>query len=99
MITSVEHLFSLLSKFSLEQNFPNPFNPITTITLSLPSRLFVSLKILDALGRQIATLVSGELSAGTYTKQWNGSNTSSGVYFYRLQVGPFRETKNFILLR
>jgi len=83
----------------LHQNYPNPFNPTTTISFSLPSRSFVSLKVLDVIGREITTLVYEELSAGDHTRQWTPSNMSSGVYFYRLQAGSFSETKELILMR
>jgi len=85
--------------FSLDQNYPNPFNPSTTVPFYLPSRSFVSLKIFDLLGKEISTLVSEELSAGNYSRQWNAESFPSGVYFYRLQAGSFTETKKLLLLR
>jgi uncharacterized Zn ribbon protein len=85
--------------FSLSQNYPNPFNPSTSISFNLPSRSFVSLKIFDLLGREVATMVSEEMLAGSYSKQWNAANLSSGIYFYRLQAGSFIETKKLVLLR
>jgi hypothetical protein len=91
MITSVPAeggSTDLPTHFSLEQNYPNPFNPATTISFSLPSKSFVSLKVLDMLGREVATIASEEMPAGTYTKQWNAANMSSGIYFYRLSVVP-----------
>jgi hypothetical protein len=86
-------------KFMLSQNYPNPFNPATTISFSLAKSSFVSLKIFDLLGREVATIVSEEMSAGSYSKQWNAANMTSGIYFYRLQAGSFTETKKLILLR
>ncbi len=85
--------------FSLAQNFPNPFNPTTTISFSLPSRLFVSLRIFDALGREVSILVAEELPAGIYTREWNATKTSSGVYFYRFQAGTYNATKKLLLLK
>jgi hypothetical protein len=85
--------------FELSQNYPNPFNPSTTISFSLPSKSFVLLKVFDALGREVETLVSEELSAGTYARQWNASNIPSGIYFYRLQAGSYSETKKLVLLK
>ena len=85
--------------YALEQNYPNPFNPTTTISFSLQSKSYVSLKIFDALGREVSTLVSKELSAGTYSQQWIPGNIPSGVYFYRLQTGLFTETKRLVLLK
>jgi hypothetical protein len=85
--------------FTLHQNYPNPFNPTTTISFTLPSRAFVSVKIFDLLGGEMATVFSGQLSAAAYSRQWNASGIPSGVYFYRLQAGAFSQTKKLILLR
>ena len=76
------------NKFSLEQNYPNPFNPSTTISFRIPIQSFVSLKVFDLIGRELATIVSEELSAGAYSRQWNADAMTSGVYFYRLSVVP-----------
>jgi hypothetical protein len=86
-------------RFALRQNFPNPFNPSTSITFSLPKKLFVALKIFDLIGREVAIIVSEELPAGTYSRQWNANGMPSGVYFYRLQAGIYSETKKLVLLR
>jgi hypothetical protein len=85
--------------FTLSQNYPNPFNPSTSISFSIPHQIFVSLKVFDALGREVATIISEQLSGGSYTRQFNASNISSGIYFYRLQAGLLTETKKFVLLR
>jgi ligand-binding sensor domain-containing protein len=85
--------------FVIQQNYPNPFNSTTTIEFSLPKNLAVSLKIYDVLGHEITTLVSEKLNSGSYMKTWNASNIPSGVYFYRLQAGPYMETKKLILLK
>ncbi len=99
-MTSVERFSTdLPTHFSLDQNYPNPFNPTTTISFNLPSKSFVSLKVFDIMGREIATIVSEEMSAGSYSRQWNAANMSSGIYFYRLQACSFTETKKLILLR
>ena len=87
------------TSYVLEQNYPNPFNPNTTITFSLPSKSYVRLKVFDLIGREIASIVDEELSAGTYLRQWTAINISSGIYFYRLQSGSFSETKKMVLLR
>ena len=83
----------------LQQCYPNPFNPSTIISFTLPTRSFVALKIFDLLGREVATLVSEEMSAGSYSKQWNAANMSSGIYFYRLQAGEVTETKKLVLVK
>ena len=87
------------SRFALQQNYPNPFNPATTISFTLPSRSYVSLKVFDLIGREIATIFSEEMSAGTYSKRWDAEKISSGIYFYRLQAGTFTETKKLVLLK
>jgi endoglucanase len=92
-------LYSNPAKYSLIQNYPNPFNPSTTISFSLPSKSIVSLKVFDLTGKEIAIIVSQELSAGTYSRQWNAANMSSGIYFYQLQAGTYTETKKLVLLR
>ena len=100
MVTSVQNFPTDLPKhFSLGQNYPNPFNPATVISFGLPSKSFVSLKVFDALGREVSIVLSEDLSAGTYSRQWNAGGLPSGVYFYRLQAGPFIETKKLVLLR
>jgi len=94
-------------RYSLSQNYPNPFNPTTTIGFSLPSQSFVSLKIFDVMGREVAVLLAEELPAGMYKQEWNAADLSSGVYFYRLeatttslgQSGSFTKTKKLLLLR
>jgi hypothetical protein len=87
------------NKYSLEQNFPNPFNPSTTIAFSIPIRSSVTLKIFDVMGRELATLVSEELAEGKHFRQWNAPGLSGGVYFYRLTAGAFSDTKKLILLK
>jgi hypothetical protein len=91
-------LFSPL-KYSLEQNYPNPFNPITKIQYAVGNRQFVSLKVYDILGRQVATLVSEEKSSGSYTIEFNAGELSSGIYFYQLKAGDFISTKKLVLLK
>ena len=85
--------------YELLQNYPNPFNPSTIISFSLVARSFVSLKVFDLLGRDVANIVSEEMQPGNYSRQWNASDLPSGIYFYRLQAGSFAETKKLILLK
>jgi photosystem II stability/assembly factor-like uncharacterized protein len=87
------------SEFRLFQNYPNPFNPSTIISFTLPSRSFVSLKVFDLLGREVATIVSEEMPSGSYSRQWNAVNISSGIYFYRLQAGAYTETRKLVILK
>lgn len=96
---SEEQIEMVPRQLALHQNYPNPFNPATTISFNLPSESFVSLKVFDALGREVSILVSKELPAGTYAREWNAAAFPSGVYFYRLQAGSFSETKKLFLLK
>jgi hypothetical protein len=89
----------LPSSFALDQNYPNPFNPNTTFQFALPRKEHVSVSVFDLLGREVATVFSGELNAGVHRRQWDGSALPSGVYFYRLQAGDFMDTKKLIVLR
>ena len=89
----------LLTEYALEQNYPNPFNPSTKINYSIPQSGLISLKVYDVLGNEIATLVNAEKPAGNYEVNFNASQLSSGIYFYKLQVGLFVETKKMILLK
>jgi photosystem II stability/assembly factor-like uncharacterized protein len=96
----IKHISSdVPSDYSLHQNFPNPFNPTTSILYELPKKGFVKLVIFDALGRELETLVKEKQSAGTYEATFNASQYSSGVYFYRLTTDGFSETKKMILLK
>ncbi|MBK7377948.1 MAG: M4 family metallopeptidase [Ignavibacteriales bacterium] len=85
--------------FSLEQNYPNPFNPSTKITYSIPHKSFVTIKVYDPLGSLVTELVQEEKEAGKYDLDFNASDLSSGVYFYRIEAGSFNKTNKMILMR
>jgi hypothetical protein len=85
--------------YFLSQNFPNPFNPETRINFSLSVNEFVSLKIFDATGVEVATLVNGTMTAGNHEVVWNASGFSSGIYFYRLSSGEFSDVKRMMLIK
>ncbi len=87
------------SSFELYQNYPNPFNPSTTISYKLLTRSFVSLKVYDVLGNEIAEPVNEEKPAGSYTVSFDGSDLSSGVYFYELRAGSFVQVRKMVLMR
>ncbi|HSW54311.1 MAG TPA: T9SS type A sorting domain-containing protein [Ignavibacteriaceae bacterium] len=88
-----------VNKFSLSQNYPNPFNPTTSLQYAIGSRQFVTLKVYDLLGREVATLVNEEKSAGEYEVEFNAATLPSGIYFYQLKAGQYSETKKMILLK
>ena len=87
------------SEYLLEQNFPNPFNPSTTIQFSIPEQSFVRLEVFNTLGEKVKTLVSEELKAGNYKYEWNAENLSSGIYLYKISAKNFSQSKKMILLK
>ena len=87
------------SKYSLSQNFPNPFNPRTNIKFQVKSAGFIKLVVFDILGKEVVTLVNEKLQPGTYETTLDGSNLTSGVYFYKLITGDYAETKKMILVK
>ncbi|MEW5799756.1 MAG: S8/S53 family peptidase [Bacteroidota bacterium] len=95
--TSVGIIPPLPTTFALKQNYPNPFNPFTTIVYDLPLNDYVTLKVYDVLGKEVATLVNGFQQRRTHFIPFNGSHLASGVYFYRLQTTSFTQTKKMVL--
>jgi hypothetical protein len=87
------------TQFGLSQNFPNPFNPGTSFEFRVWSLEFVSLKVFDLLGREVAILVNEVRSPGVYTVRWDASAFPSGVYFYQLRAGIMVETKKMLLAK
>ena len=90
---------SKITGYFLSQNYPNPFNPTTTITYSLPKSTFVTLKVYDIIGEEIAELVNEKKDSGTYDVTWNAQNIPSGVYFYKITAGEYSKTIKMILLK
>jgi hypothetical protein len=82
---------SIPLKFQLFQNYPNTFNPSTTIRFSIPQRSYVTLKVFDVLGREVATLVNEELNAGEHSVVYETKGLSSGLYICRLQMGQYAQ--------
>ena len=99
ILTTVQPGGETPKRFALEQNFPNPFNPSTTFRFDIASRSTVTLKIYDALGREVATLVNESMDPGTYHSLWNAGSFASGVYYYRLSAGSFVQTRKLLLLK
>lgn len=86
-------------EFSLSQNYPNPFNPVTKIKFAVSELSFIKLKIFDIAGNEISVLVNDELKPGIYETDWDGSNFSSGVYFYRLETNKYSKTRKMVLIK
>lgn len=99
MLTNAGNNNSIVNRYQLHQNYPNPFNPTTKIKFEIPQQNFVSLKIYDISGREVANLINGERNAGAYDVEFDGSYLASGTYFYRLQAGDFVEVKKMVLLK
>ncbi|MBN2103414.1 T9SS type A sorting domain-containing protein [bacterium] len=85
--------------WKLVQNYPNPFNPVTNIQYTLPTAAHVEIRIFNALGQQVASLIDKRQTAGVHHIQWDGSGFPSGLYFYRIQAGEFCDTKKCLLLK
>jgi glucose/arabinose dehydrogenase len=97
--TSVKEKPNLPVSYALAQNYPNPFNPATMINYQLAMNSFVTVKVYDELGREVAHLVNGDQSAGSHSVRWDGANFSSGVYFYELYAGNFHDVKKMLLMK
>lgn len=86
-------------EFSLSQNYPNPFNPSTIIKFAIPQDNFVTLKVYNIVGEEVAILANKEMSSGNYKVNWNAQNVPSGVYFYKLAAGDYSEVKKMLLVK
>ncbi len=97
--TEVQINLNAPSVFSLKQNFPNPFNPSTKINFSVPQTSHVILKVYDAMGSEVTTLLNQNKSAGNYTLNFDASELASGIYYYTINAGSFTSTKKMILMK
>lgn len=97
--TGIENEGTIPETYSLSQNYPNPFNPSTTIKFAIPENSNVKLEIYDLIGRKVTTLINSELNPGTYSVQWEASNYTSGIYFYRIETNNFTTVKKMLLLK
>ena len=88
-----------VSEFQLYQNYPNPFNPATTIRYSISQENFVSIKVYNLLGEEVAALVNDYKIPGSYNIIFNAASLSSGVYFYKISAGEFSKNKKMILVK
>ncbi len=100
IVIGIESISNALPReFRLEHNYPNPFNPQTTIKFALPDRSFVTLKIFDLLGREVTSLVDGDLQPGVHKVVFDANGLSNGVYFFRIQTDGFVMTRKLMLLK
>ncbi len=99
VITEVEEPVSRSMDYKLSQNFPNPFNPSTTISFSIPERQRITLDIYNLLGEKVASVLNKEMDQGSYDIHFDASSLSSGIYFYTLRAGNFTSTKKMMLLK
>ena len=97
--TAVNNQGNILLSFKLYQNYPNPFNPVTSIDYTVPKSNFVTLRVYNLLGEEVSTLVNEVKQSGKYEVKFNGSDLTSGVYFYQMKAGNFSDTKKFILMK
>lgn len=98
--TGVKNISSSVpDKFELEQNYPNPFNPTSNIKFKIKDSRFVMLKVFDALGKEVETLINGKMNSGEYSVTFDGSKLNSGVYFYKLVAGDFSQVRKMILIK
>ena len=95
----VEITTTVPQKYSLEANYPNPFNPTTNIRFSLPEAGFVKLEVFDILGKEVESLVNKNMEAGVYNINFNATNLKSGIYVYKLQTDNFVQVRKMMLLK
>ena len=97
--TTIQHTNNIADGYFLKQNYPNPFNPSTNISFEIKEKGLVTLKVYDILGNEMASLVNEELNSGSYNVTFDASNFTSGVYFYELKSGSYRDTKKMLLVK
>ncbi len=96
---TIEEISGSPSAFALSQNYPNPFNAMTTIRYDLPEQSDVRIEIFDIMGRKIETLITETQPAGSHAVTWDGDNSPSGIYFYTITAGEYRESNSCVLLK
>ncbi len=99
VVSGINQIEEVATTYSLAQNFPNPFNPTTNISFSVPKSEFVNISVYDITGKLVQELVNSNLAAGKYNATWNADNFASGVYFYKIQSGDFVEMKKMSLIK
>ena len=96
---AIEREIIVPTNYTLRQNFPNPFNPNTVIEFNLPKAANVIIEVYNLAGQKIITLLNKKMPAGSHQVDFNASNLSSGVYFYRIKAGEFQDVKKMVLLK
>jgi hypothetical protein len=100
IIINVHTISSEVPKsYNLYQNYPNPFNPVTRIKFDIPKKAFVSLKVFNILGKEVADLLNETKTAGSYAADFNGQGLASGIYFYRITAGDYTQTKRMVIVK
>ena len=104
MVRIFSDQFEIPKQFTLFQNFPNPFNPVTTLRYALPEDTMVNITIYDMMGRVVKTLINDQQTNGYKSVQWNATNNigqpvSTGIYLYTIDAGKFRQTKKMVLMK
>jgi hypothetical protein len=99
LITNIKDDTPIVYDYELSQNFPNPFNPITTIEFAIPDREKIKIEVYDLLGRKIETLIDNEIEAGKHQISFNATGLASGIYFYRLITSITTFTKKMMILK
>jgi hypothetical protein len=97
--TDVVAATELPTEFALHQNYPNPFNPSTTLEYHVPQSAFVSLKVYNLLGQEVATLVNEQKEPGRYSVRWVADAVSSGIYFAKMQAGSFTQVRRMMVVK
>jgi hypothetical protein len=97
--TTPDAISDVPTTFSLEANYPNPFNPQTTIAFALPEATHVTIQVFDLLGQKVADLVNGQKEAGTHTLVFDAQGLASGMYLYRMQAGSFEQHRTMLFLK
>jgi hypothetical protein len=99
ILVYVENRQSMISGFSLNQNYPNPFNPDTKISFNLMKMKYMTLAVYDAAGKLVKTLLNQEMQAGDHTVTFDASNLATGIYYYTISAGDFKDTKKMVLIK
>ena len=99
LASSLTEAIALPEAFSLDRAYPNPFNPVTTLSFAIPINAEVSLSIYNLQGREVSTLIDGNMDAGYHSVVWNADTYSSGVYFVKMVAGDFVSTQKLMLVK